>query len=353
MERMDFSSLRCSIYKDAKDNKGKFVDPQTGEHILEMSIRDFLMTDRWKPIVSNLRSIIDEYLEKSTDRWAAYGRAKEDPRFSETKRQLPCATISALFELRPEETQWGHEYVSRRMSHLAERTGLLVADIDGKDNPSLEVDHIKWFLSTRKEVALAMRSCSGMGLFALVRMAYPDRHGEQFDALRRLYQSAGINIDRACRDITRLRFASYDEDIYVNEWAEPFTGIVPDKDRGGVTLQAARPQMEAKEIVAHVGSRYTDEEKVGILVAKLERHNLSIADSYDEWMRVGFALHNLPGDIGRQYFHRVSALCSSKYNVAQAEKKFSQLGNPQRIGLGTFFQMCKDVGIVLERSDFR
>ena len=53
---MDLFDVPCSVYVDAKDNYGRYVDRETGEIIQQMTIREFCMTDRWKDVVSHLRS---------------------------------------------------------------------------------------------------------------------------------------------------------------------------------------------------------------------------------------------------------------------------------------------------------
>lgn len=87
-------------------------------------------------------------------------------------------------------------------------------------------------------------------------------------------------------------------------------------------------------------------QKVEVLVQKLERHNIDITNSYADWYKVGFSLANLPEPWGRQFFHRVSALYS-KYNAAETDRKFDTLRNPQSIGIGTFFNVCRSYGVTL------
>ena len=50
----------CSIYSDALDNVGRYVDRETGECIQQMTIREFCLTDRWKPYVQHLRAMRKE-----------------------------------------------------------------------------------------------------------------------------------------------------------------------------------------------------------------------------------------------------------------------------------------------------
>ena len=304
---MSIFDVKCSVYRSAKDRIG------TGD----MSIAEFLLGERWKEPVLRLRDMVAEYgpLE-----------AKKHEDYKLTKQQLPGATLSGLFS-------------RRKGDCLMKHTGFVAIDIDLGDNTSIgNFGTILRTLRHRAEVAMYMRSCSGTGYFALIPLAYPEHHKEQFRALQKEYAAMGIVLDNACSDITRIRFASYDEHPYVNEQAIPYMGV----DLGSQTLAP-----RAAVYGGHVDSMDSKVQAVETLVSKLEMHHIDITDSYNDWYRIGFALANLPNPIGRQMFHRVSAICK-KYNPQECDKKFDTLQRPEKIGLGTFFHICEDYGITLK-----
>lgn len=299
--------VKCSVYRSAKDRIG------TGD----ITIAEFLLGERWKEPVLRLREMV-----------AAYGplEAKKHEDYKLTKQQLPGATLSGLFS-------------RRKGDCLIQHTGFVAIDIDLGDNTSIgNFGTILRTLRHRAEVAMYMRSCSGTGYFALIPLAYPEHHKEQFRALQKEYAAMGIVLDNACSDITRIRFASYDEHPYVNEQAIPYMGV----DLGSQTLAP-----RAAVYGGHVDSMDSKVQAVETLVSKLEMHHIDITDSYNDWYRIGFALANLPNPIGRQMFHRVSAICK-KYNPQECDKKFDTLQRPEKIGLGTFFHICEDYGITLK-----
>jgi len=304
---MSIFDVKCSVYRSAKDRIG------TGD----MTIAEFLLGERWKEPVLRLRDMVAEYgpLE-----------AKKHEDYKLTKQQLPGATLSGLFS-------------RRKGDCLIQHTGFVAIDIDLGDNTSIgNFGTILRTLRHRAEVAMYMRSCSGTGYFALIPLAYPEHHKEQFRALQKEYAAMGIVLDNACSDITRIRFASYDEHPYVNEQAIPYMGV----DLGSQTLAP-----RAAVYGGHVDSMDSKVQAVETLVSKLEMHHIDITDSYNDWYRIGFALANLPNPIGRQMFHRVSAICK-KYNPQECDKKFDTLQRPEKIGLGTFFHICEDYGITLK-----
>ena len=81
-------------------------------------------------------------------------------------------------------------------------------------------------------------------------------------------------------------------------------------------------------------------------VSMIEEKNIILGDdSYDDWLRYGFALADGLGEQGRDYFHRVSSQ-SSKYDSGVCDKQYDNcLGEDppeDKITIGTFFQYIKD-----------
>lgn len=331
----------CSIYKDAHDAKGKFVDQETGECITQMSIRDFCLTDRWKPYVQHLRAMLKEYGSK----------AKQMPEYIKTKKKLPGATLSGLFALYEDDslTHPGQRVmVSRRESHLQQHTGWLAIDIDLKDNLQItDFESIFKIARFRPEIGLLMRSCSGTGYFGLVRLAYPERHKDQFKALLKDYSAIGIMIDKACSNIGRVRFASWDdpEHIYINENVVPYKGLEEDQSQlvSLASRQAYRSHHANVDYQVEGNSNFWEQRRVQVrlievIVQELVGNHRNIAESYDEWVKVGWALRSHP--YGLHLYHQLSR-CSSKYNEAQTNLKWQQLGNSQTVTYNYLIHACK------------
>ena len=332
----------CSIYRDAKDALGRYVDMETGECITQMSIREFCLTDRWKPYVEKLRAMRQQYGSK----------AKKMPEYIDTKKMLPGATLSGLFATYEDDslTHPGQRVmVSRRESHLQKHTGWLAIDIDLQDNQQLtSFENIRMVARFRPEIGLLMRSCSGTGYFGLVRLAYPDRHKEQFKAILKEYAALGIVLDKQCGNIGRVRFASWDDSdhIYINNNVQPYQGLQMDEPQ--VIPQArpmySRPQSNASS--AYGGSDNsafwndprTQDRIIELIVKALVSRNINITESYDEWTKAGWALKSHP--YGERLFHELSA-CSRKYNAAQASQKWRQLGSSHTVSYHYLIHACK------------
>lgn len=334
----------CSVYEKSTDAYGRFVDRETGECIQQMTIREFCLTDRWKPYVQRLRDLRQKY----------GSQAKQMPEYIETKKMLPGATLSGLFALYEDDslTHPGKRVmVSRRESHLQQHTGWLAIDIDLADNVQLSnFDNIRMVCRFRPEIGLLMRSCSGSGYFGLVRLAYPDRHKAQFKALLKEYASLGIRLDKACSNIGRVRFASWDEPerIYINENVVPYRGV---EEYIPPAIPYALPNALRPSYRYGSGAIYNDkggaqfweqrrvqDRLIELIVQELVANHKNITESYHEWTKVGWALRSHP--YGLDLFHQLSR-CSLKYNEGQTNVKWNQLGQSKTVTYNYLIHVCK------------
>ena len=99
---------------------------------------------------------------------------------------------------------------------------------------------------------------------------------------------------------------------------------------------------------ATAGTSSDDQEKILAVGQELLRMGANIAESYSDWLRLGFALADGLGSGGRELYHQLSAM-STKYNEAQCEKKWQQClarGNG-RTTVKTFYFMAQQAGVDL------
>ena len=279
---------KISYYSNVEDNVGK-----------EISLRDFLFCDRYKEQIEAIRSITDENVQKSL------------------KKQLPLATISGIFA------------PTRKAVNLVAHSNLLCIDIDKKDNMGVSwFDDMIYEWRNIPQVLYAAHSVRGEGWFAIFRIAYPEKHRAQFEALRNDFASCGLVIDKSCKDVCRMRTISYDPEPYVNEDASLYTKI----------WEEPKPTYNLHY------SGGSDMESVERCCREIVSRGIDITATYDDWFHVGAALASL-GERGRGLFHMVSSQ-NGKYKVSETDKKFDNfLRNVNRINIGTFFHICSQYGI--------
>jgi hypothetical protein len=73
-------------------------------------------------------------------------------------------------------------------------------------------------------------SASGKGMFMIVQVSNPDRHVEHFHAIVDTLNEQGLIADKQCKDIARLRGASYDSTPFLNADAGAFKDMVGTTD---------------------------------------------------------------------------------------------------------------------------
>lgn len=286
---MKYLDKTVSIYQSVADNKGATT-----------TLRTFLFSDKYRKEVEHIRAIAD--------------KEQRD----ELKKKLPLITVSGVFE------------PTRSTSNLKEHTGLICIDIDGKDNTHIKnFDDLKSQLSHIKEVLYCAVSVSGNGYFAIIPIKNPNKHREHFIAMQEDFKALGINIDAACKDVTRLRGYSYDQQPYINEDAEIYSRLfIPEK-------KYYVPQCDGAN------------DNISKIVDIACKNHIDITGSYHDWFAIGCALASELGETGRSHFHAISSI-SDKYKYAECDKKYNECLKTNRIGIGTFFSIAKDYGIMFK-----
>lgn len=276
-----------------------------------------------KPITIKLSELLDGNRWKQQVDYVRDATTKEERR--QRKLSLPAVTVSGVFS-------------GRGASNLVRHSRLLCLDVDRQDNPHISnFTELKYQLGKINQIAYAGASVSGIehGLFCLVPIAHPEQHEKQFKAIQRdLEQLFSIRIDKACKDVSRLRFVSYDLEPYWNWQAEPYTKLYdPPKPK-------PRLQRVTSSQVAPVDRT---QERVEACISILCASCIDITRDYTDWINIAAALYNQFGEGGRQYFHEVSQF-HSDYSIEKTDKKYSQCQN-MKPGIGTFFNVCKRYGV--------
>ena len=120
-------------------------------------------------------------------------------------------------------------------------SGFIAIDVDGVnhgDNLNYTPAELKAKISQIVNVAYCGYSCSGKGVWALIPIFDTTKHMEHFKALEIVFQRIGLTIDSSCKNINRLRFASYDPEPYLNENAEKFSLILADTPKQKISLSS-------------------------------------------------------------------------------------------------------------------
>lgn len=123
--------------------------------------------------------------------------------------------------------------------NVKEKNGVVCIDIDAQDNPAItDWQAFKYEVAKSRFVAYVGLSISGLGVFAMIPIADPERHEQHYDAIVQDFKSAtftflqagdaepttliGVNLDPKPRNIASKRFVSYDPQPYINPAAQVY-----------------------------------------------------------------------------------------------------------------------------------
>jgi len=257
-------------------------------------------------------------------------RALTDPdQIKAAKKQVPAVAPSALFNGR------------RGMAYVQQHSGFINLDIDGKENPCIAEPAVRARVYADQYVFAGHVSVSGYGLSLYVQIE-PEQHEAAFLQLEQYFFAAwGVHVDPACKDVSRLRFVSYDPALYRNTEARVF---IARKKRFNADRQQARRSVDRPAV--QDSGQYFEAVFSQILAAGYD-----LTGSHADWVKVGFAIASGYGEAGRQYFHELSQF-HPKYKPAETERQFTRCLQTRAAGvtISTFFYMAKQAGFTFKQQ---
>ena len=217
---------------------------------------------------------------------------------------LISATISATF------------VKNRLLWDIKDYTGIIVIDIDKDKNEGLDVEKAKKDIMTKHQSSmLAMTSCRGEGLFVLIYYNKENNFKDTFNALYDDFLEMGYIIDN-CKDETRLRYISYDDNILIKNEVERYektkhieiernNNYDPEGDAWDMTKD------DVKDIIVAI-------------YALVNFHGYT-ADDYDAWLLEGFRLATLPNkEVGLKLFNMISEKSDNYEGPSDVKEKFEE-----------------------------
>ena len=243
----------------------------------------------------------------------ARANKNDKKKYTEIKSQLPAITGSCTMK------QGG-----RSVSNVLETNGLILLDIDCNVDSQLRkiIDNDKYTFASN-------RSVSGTGLVVFVQIN-SDLFLESFHGLAQYYSDTfDVDIDASCKDLSRLRYISYDLDIFHNPKSEKFKAKkAPTKPKRKETFYFAKDDMSY--IMDQIQSKGID----------------LCQDDYQKFCEIGFSIGSKFGVDGIDYF---KAICQngSKYEPKRIERQYQKFCKPGGVSISTFYFHAKAAGIEL------
>jgi predicted P-loop ATPase len=213
------------------------------------------------------------------------------------KKSLPSITVSGTFKD-------GHS-----TNNLIKHSGLMQVDIDGIEQPI----ELKAKVSKDIFTYSCFISPSGNGLKAIIKIP-TDNHLESFELIQNYFLSEyKIAIDNKCKDIGRLMFLSYDNELFINE----------------------------KSLIMNETTL-----KVKNVIEEIEIKQIDITETYENWIKIGFAFANEFKESGRALFHSISRF-NIDYNETKCNNQYNEClkSENDKTRISTFFYLVKKKGI--------
>ena len=116
-----------------------------------------------------------------------------------------------------------------------------------------------------------------------------------------LFSKYDLVVDPSGKDVSRLRYVSYDPDLYTN-WAAAKFNIYPKEEPKAIKKLPK---------VIFVKNDFDN------IIRQISERHIDITDDYHLWRNIAFAFADKFGDYGEEYFHLVSQKVSSKNTDSQ------------------------------------
>ena len=236
------------------------------------------------------------------------------------KENVPAVTASGIFES------------GRNDKNLKQHSGFIAVDVDFKENPTVkDWEGLKQRIGADQYTFAVHKSVSGNGGFVIYVRIDPARHLDAFLGLEEYYlQQYSIIIDKSSKNVSRLRFVSYDPELIQNSKAKIFKEYLKPVKK------------EIKQFSAIVTDSDFD-----YIFEQHRNKGVNVTENYNDWINAGFALYDQFSQAGEAYFHQLSAT-STKYNQQETAKMWqviSKRGKREGITIKTLLWMFKNAGL--------
>lgn len=230
------------------------------------------------------------------------------------KTKLHCLTPSGVFS-------------QREIKSLVQHSNIICLDVDAKDQICLfNIEDIK----KDEYVYVVHESCTGNGGYAIYVKIDGNKHLDAYLGLEEyFFVNYSIVLDKACKDVSRLRFVSFDPFLFQNNKSKVFKKYLKKKEIQHKQHKTIVVKSDFDEMVNQASS-------------------MNLFDDYNDYISLCFALVSEFGEDGRNYFH---SLCrsSSKYNFEKSEKHYTQALKREKTGItiSSVYYKFKEHGIKL------
>ena len=236
---------------------------------------------------------------------------------------------------------------NRNTNNVIQYNNVMCVDVDEEDNKELfskfDIEDIKKMIFELDFVYCVCLSCRGKGFYFIVPI--PDsRYLEIYYTSMYYYlKRYNIHIDKHCKDVTRIRFGSYDENILIKR---DFEIKVFDEISEEQINEKKRELESVRRIITHKKIKSRDEQiqELNRTVDYIIKKGYDTGEHWSEWANIGKYLKTL-GEDGKTMFHRLSEVSSNYQGYDDVEKNWERFRQCQSEdeSFGKFYTMVRNI----------
>jgi hypothetical protein len=167
---------------------------------------------------------------------------------------------------------------------------LCVVDLDNVE----DVEKAKEDVKKLPFVLYCAKSVGGKGLFCLIRViGSKDEYLKHWYALKDDFEGIGYKVDESCKDLSRLRFVSYDTEPYINYQAQVYNKkkvcVIP----SNLYQVPQTKHNQNKDCVLELQNIMED----------MTKNHLQLSKNHSDTLYLANVLSSLMGEEGRKYLH--------------------------------------------------
>lgn len=253
------------------------------------------------------------------------------------------------------------EFNGRKANNIVEYNNLMILDID--DLPKKDFLNIKSTISDDKYILSIWDSPSGNGLKCLIRInSSIDKHKAVFNSLSLYFlENYQIILDKSGKDISRLCFSSWDENIYYNPNSKIYSDYVDfkvERQKDSKDSKAIKSVILARNTYATEGLNKKDDRfLMKKIIDYLTKRNLSITHNFDSWIKVALGIsYSFSYDVGEKYFLSLCRLDAEKHNEEKSIALLQNCYNNRKINsdeiitFATIIFLAKENGFLIKNQ---
>ena len=320
------SKTHCNSFPfpetETEGSKTDWVD--VSNILKEVKVSVFQNVQTSKPFEENINLFDLITFEDEEDEIENYRKINNLKEKSNRKKNLIAFTPSGIFK------GW------RSKNNLTQHSGFICIDVDEKGNEHIEnFDLLKDEFKKILNVAFCAHSVSGKGYFLLIPIENVEKHEKYFFTLYEAFKKLGIEIDKACKDVCRLRILSFDKYYYIATKAVKYNQ----------TVDAHFIPLEFEDIKdSMINTKFYE------LIQNIVKREIDITRNYEDWFIIACAIANTYGESGRTNFHTISQYYPN-YDKSENESLYdrclrSSKNREKKYGLRKVIEIAKNYELV-------